>query len=128
MVVTKAQMDAAMSPRTVAVVGAKKDADYSWLKNMTDFKGKVYSVQLDPNEIPGIEELGFDNYTSLMEIPEPVDYVVVAVPRRVAPRHHTGHLTPHLRMDDRRPPRPPLVTRAGIRLTARGGGCAGGGP
>ncbi len=86
MVVTKAQMDAAMSPRTVAVVGAKKDADYSWLKNMTDFKGKVYSVQLDPNEIPGIEELGFDNYTSLMEIPEPVDYVVVAVPRRVAPR------------------------------------------
>ena len=86
MVVTKEQMDAAMNPKTVAVVGAKKDADYSWLKNMTDFKGKVYSVQLDPNEIPGIEELGFDNYTSLMEIPEPIDYVVVAVPRRVAPR------------------------------------------
>ena len=86
MPVTKEQMDSAMSPRTVAVVGAKKDADYSWLKNMTDFKGKVYSVQLDPNEIPGIEELGFDNYTSLMDIPEPVDYVVVAVPRRVAPR------------------------------------------
>ena len=86
MAVTKAQMDAAMSPKTVAVVGAKKDADYSWLRNMTDFKGKVYSVQLDPNEIPGIEELGFENHTSLMEIPEPIDYVVVAVPRRVAPR------------------------------------------
>ena len=86
MVVTKEQMDAAMNPKTVAVVGAKKDADYSWLKNMTDFKGKVYSVQLDPNEIPGIEELGFTNHTSLMDIPEPVDYVVCAVPRRVAPR------------------------------------------
>ena len=33
MVVTKEQMDAAMNPKTVAVVGAKKDADYSWLKN-----------------------------------------------------------------------------------------------
>ena len=30
-------------------------------------------------------------------------------PRRTATRHHTRHLTPHLRMDDRSPPRPPLV-------------------
>ncbi|MDP6102297.1 MAG: CoA-binding protein, partial [Dehalococcoidia bacterium] len=59
--------------------------DYSWLRNMSDFKGKVYSVQVDPNDIAGIEEMGIPNFKSLTEIPEPVDYVVVAVPRRVVP-------------------------------------------
>jgi acyl-CoA synthetase (NDP forming) len=85
MPVLKEQLDAALSPRAVAVVGARKADDYSWLRNMSDFKGKVYSVQVDPNDIAGIEEMGIPNFKSLTEIPEPVDYVVVAVPRRVVP-------------------------------------------
>lgn len=85
MPVLKEQLDAALSPKVVAVVGARKVDDYSWLRNMSDFKGKVYSVQVDPNDIAGIEEMGIPNYKSLVEIPEPVDYVVVAVPRRVVP-------------------------------------------
>lgn len=85
MAVLKEQLDAALSPKVVAVVGARKADDYSWLKNMSDFKGPVYSVQVDPNEIPGIEELGIPNFKSLTEIPEPVDYAVFAVPRRVVP-------------------------------------------
>jgi acyl-CoA synthetase (NDP forming) len=67
------------------VVGARQADDYAWLRNMSTFEGPVYSVNIDENEIPGIEALGITNYKSLLEIPEPVDFVVVAVPRRAAP-------------------------------------------
>lgn len=80
------RLDRAFNPRVVAVVGAKKAADYSWLRFMKEFQGKLYSVQVDPNEIPGIQELGVHNVASLLDIPEPVDYVVCAVPRAIAPR------------------------------------------
>ena len=50
MPVLKEQLDRALSPGVVAVVGARKVDDYSWLRNMSDFKGKLYSVQIDPNE------------------------------------------------------------------------------
>src|SRR5512137_191819 len=59
---------------------------YVWQRNMSTFTGKLYSVQIDPSELPGIEQLGVKNYKSLLDIPEPVDYVLVAVPRAVAPR------------------------------------------
>jgi acyl-CoA synthetase (NDP forming) len=51
---------------------------------MSTFTGDLYSVQIDPNEITGIEELGVPNYQSLLEIPGDVDYVLVAVPRVAA--------------------------------------------
>jgi hypothetical protein len=57
-----------------------------WLRNMSTFTGgPVYSVNIDPNEIPGIEALGFKNYARLTDISGPVDFAVVAVPRRAAP-------------------------------------------
>ncbi len=80
------RLDRALNPRTVAVVGDKKAMGYMWLNCMSAFKGKVYSVQVDPNEIPGIEEMDVPNYKSLTEIPDEIDYVVCAVPRPVAPR------------------------------------------
>jgi len=76
----------ALAPRTVAVVGSKKADGYMWLRNYSTFTGKVYSVQIDPNEIPGIEAMGVENYTSLTDVPGDVDYVMLAVPRQVAPR------------------------------------------
>jgi len=76
----------ALRPRTIAVVGDKRANGYLWLRNMSTFQGKVYSVQVDPNEIPGIEELGVPNYPSLAAIPDEIDYVVCAVPRTIAPR------------------------------------------
>lgn len=79
------RLDRVLNPRVVAVVG-DKGPGYSWLNNMKTFQGKVYSVQIDPNEIPGIEAMGVRNYKSLMEVPEEIDYVLVAVPRPVAPR------------------------------------------
>jgi acyl-CoA synthetase (NDP forming) len=80
------RLDRVLNPRTVAVIGDKRAMGYMWLRNLRDFKGKTYSVQIDPNEIPGIEELGFPNYTSLLDVPDEIDYAVCAVPRPVAPR------------------------------------------
>src|SRR3970040_542630 len=82
----KARLDRAFNPRTVAVVGDKRALGYLWLRSMSTFQGKLYSVQIDSNEIPGIEELGVANYPSLLDIPGEIDYVLCAVPRQVAPR------------------------------------------
>ncbi len=74
------------NPRTVAVIGDKQMTGYMWLRNNQNFTGNLYSVQIDEREIPGIEALGITNYKSLQDIPEEVDYVIVAVPRQIAPR------------------------------------------
>src|SRR6266571_6938811 len=79
------RLDRVLNPRTIAVVGDKRPG-YTWLKNMSTTTGKLYSVQIDPNEIPGIEALGVPNFARLTEIPEDIDLVVCAVPRQVAPR------------------------------------------
>ncbi|MDY6892193.1 MAG: acetate--CoA ligase family protein [Chloroflexota bacterium] len=82
---SKKNLDRLFNPSSVAVIGDKMALGYMWLKSLSPFKGKVYSVQTDPNEFPGIAELGVDNYKSLNDIPDPVDYVLAAVPRTVAP-------------------------------------------
>jgi acyl-CoA synthetase (NDP forming) len=83
----KANLDRAFNPKVIAVIGDKKISDYMWLKSVKDSNAdKVYSVQIDENEIPGILELGFENVASVKDIPEQVDYAIVAVPRPVAPR------------------------------------------
>ena len=77
----------ALAPKSVAVVGSKKADGYMWLRNYSTFtSGPLYSVQIDPNEIPGIEALGVKNFASLVDVPGDVDYVMLAVPRQVAPR------------------------------------------
>ena len=83
---TVRRLERVLNPRSVAVVGDKRVMGYFWLRNMSTFKGRLYSVQIDPNEVPGILELGVSNYASLLDIPDEVDYVVCAVPRPIAPR------------------------------------------
>ena len=80
------KLDRAFNPKVVAVIGDKKESNYMWLRGQKSLKGKLYSVQIDPREIDGIRELGVENFTSLMDIPEPVDFAIVAVPRVVALR------------------------------------------
>ncbi len=80
------KLDRAFNPQCVAVVGDKQESDFMWLHGQSTFKGKLYSVQVNPETIKAIEALGVKNYTSLLDIPEPVDLVIVAVPRAVAPR------------------------------------------
>ena len=79
------RLDRVLNPKSGAVVGDKKASGYMWLRSLKTFTGNLYSVQLDENEIPGIEEMGVTNYSSLSDIPESVDFVVCAVPRQVSP-------------------------------------------
>ncbi len=81
-----AKLDRAFNPRCVVVVGDKKDSEFRWLQSQSNYKGKLYSVQISPTDIDGIETLGVKNYTSLLDIPEPIDLVIVAVPRAAAPK------------------------------------------
>ena len=78
------KLDKAFNPRVMAVIGDKKDNNYMWLRANSGFKGKLYSVQIDPREMEGIKALGVENYPGILDIPEPVDFAIVAVPRVVA--------------------------------------------
>lgn len=74
-------------PKVVAIVGDKRlNNNYMWLRSMSTFQGKLYSVNIDPNEAAGIEALGITHCKSLLDIPEEIDYVYVSVPREVIPR------------------------------------------
>lgn len=79
------RLDRAFNPSSVAVVGDKMEMGYMWLRSLADFQGRVYSVQVDEKELPGIAALGVKNYLSLLDIPDELDYVIVAVPRAIAP-------------------------------------------
>jgi acetate---CoA ligase (ADP-forming) subunit alpha len=75
-----------LEARTAVVFGDKRAIDYMWLRALKPFTGKLYSIQIDPREIPGIEAMGIVNVKSLAEVPERVDYAVASVPRQIAPR------------------------------------------
>lgn len=83
--VDRERLDRALNPRTVVVVGDARARGNRWLKSNKTVKGALYSVQVDPAELPPIEALGVPNYASLLDVPGEVDYVLVAVPRNVAP-------------------------------------------
>jgi len=75
------RLDRAFNPRCVAVVGDSRATNFEWLSGQIGFKGKLYSVQVNPQTIEDIKGMGVENYTSLLDIPEPVDLAIVAVSR-----------------------------------------------
>ncbi|MBM4414882.1 MAG: hypothetical protein FJ035_01125 [Chloroflexi bacterium] len=83
----KQQLDRVFHPKVIAIVGAKRDNDYMWLRAHEPFSafGTIYHVNIDQREWPGAEALGFKNVASLLDIPEPVDYVAISVPNKVVP-------------------------------------------
>ena len=82
--IDRKRLERALNPRTIVVVG-DKGPGFMWLSNQKQFTGEVCSVQLDAKEIEGIEERGYTNYTSLLDVPGEVDLVICAVPRQVTP-------------------------------------------
>jgi len=76
------KLDRAFNPRCIAIVG--DSGRFQWLQGHSNFKGKLYSVQVNPRTIETIEKMGVENHTSLMDIPDPVDLAIVAVNRKVA--------------------------------------------
>ena len=70
------------NPISIAIVGAsaKTKAGNMFLKALLDFgfKGKIYPVNPDEDYI-----LGLKAYPNLVSIPEPVDYVIVSIPKHL---------------------------------------------
>ncbi|HQD26235.1 MAG TPA: acetate--CoA ligase family protein [Methanoculleus thermophilus] len=70
-------------PKSIAVIGASATptkVGYSVLRNLLSFPGDLYPVN------PGRSELfGRKAYPSVLEIPDPVDWAVVAVPAHLVP-------------------------------------------
>ncbi|GAB3464301.1 bifunctional acetate--CoA ligase family protein/GNAT family N-acetyltransferase [Actinophytocola sediminis] len=69
-----------LHPRSVALIGASADPDkigYAVLGNLlrADFTGPVYPVNADRASVRGVRA-----YPSVLDIPDPVDLAVVAVP------------------------------------------------
>jgi len=81
-----AKLDQAFNPKCLVVVGDKRVSNFRWLRSNMNMEGHLYSVQIDPKEIEGIKELGVTNFLNMAEVPEPIDLVIVAVPREVTPR------------------------------------------
>ncbi len=76
------KLDRAFNPKCLVIIGDRPNG--LWFRMLGNFKGKAYSVQVNPETAKEIEEAGIKNYTSLLDIPEPVDLVIVSTPRGAA--------------------------------------------
>ena len=86
---TLAKMERGFYPRNVAVIGAARHNQHRWIKAHLSFHqnhGKVFHVNIDEAEWPGATELGVQNFHSILDIQEPIDYVTISVPRKIVPR------------------------------------------
>ncbi len=82
------KLERGFNPRNIAVVGAARHNEFRWLKShlaIREHNGDVFHVNIDENEWPGAEELGVKNFKSMLDIPEPIDYVTISVPRKFVP-------------------------------------------
>jgi acetyltransferase len=78
-------LDKIFNPKNVAIIGASDvegSVGYAIVKNFTQqgYKGKVYFVNMRKPEI-----LGAKTYSSVMEVPEPVDLAMIATPAKTVP-------------------------------------------
>ncbi|MEM2978761.1 MAG: CoA-binding protein [Candidatus Hadarchaeales archaeon] len=73
------ELDALFHPRSVAVVGASVGLDHFVLP-MLEAGGRVFLVNPNRKEL-----FGQRCYASLLEVEEPVDYALIAVPARLVP-------------------------------------------
>ena len=78
------RLERAFNPRVVVVVGDSRATNFEWIRGQKEFKGKLYSVHTNPATFEDIKALGVQNFTSLQDIPEPVDLAIVAVSRKAA--------------------------------------------
>src|SRR3954452_17718044 len=80
----RSRLDRVFEPRSIAVVGAQRFNGFTWLRRFAGFDGQLSSVHVNPESISAIEALGIPNYKSVVDVPAPVDYVIVNTPRRLA--------------------------------------------
>ena len=78
-------LDALFKPSSIAVIGAsrhkEKVGNVVFRNLLLTFHGKLYPVNNKAEDVEGIKA-----YRSVKEIPDPVDLVVITVPREVVPQ------------------------------------------
>jgi acetyl coenzyme A synthetase (ADP forming)-like protein len=70
-------------PKTIAVIGASNDSSkvgFALFRNLNEFKGKVYPINPTNDTIQGHKA-----FKSVVDVPEKVDMVIIAVPAKVVP-------------------------------------------
>lgn len=77
---------ALLEPRSIAVIGASRTPGkigYVILRNITGYgyMGKVYPINPHADEI-----LGFKAYPSVLDVPDEVDVVIIAIPAQEVPK------------------------------------------
>ncbi len=78
-------LDAFFSPQSVAIVGASRDPEklgYAVLANLQEggYSGSLYPINPKADEI-----LGLKAYSSVLDIPDPVDLAIVVIPYKIVP-------------------------------------------
>ena len=78
-------LDAFFSPQSVAIVGASRDPEklgYAVLANLKEggYSGSLYPINPKADEI-----LGLKAYSSVLDIPDPVDLAIVVIPYKIVP-------------------------------------------
>jgi acyl-CoA synthetase (NDP forming) len=79
-------MQAVFQPKSIAVIGASSDSEKErisgWVGRLVRFgySGKIYPINPKAKEI-----LGFSAYPSVREVPSPIDYAIIVVPRHLVP-------------------------------------------
>ncbi len=76
------RLDKAFNPQTLVVVGDR--ANGRWLNVGKEFKGQLYSVQVNEETARAIEAKGIKNFKSVRDIPGTIDLVIVTAPRSAA--------------------------------------------
>ncbi|MFW9950991.1 MAG: CoA-binding protein [Candidatus Thorarchaeota archaeon] len=67
--------------RSIAIIGASKKRDYFFLRNHQDtFKGNLYAIHPNAEDIPNFPKDKI--YSSILEIPEALDFVFIAIPAK----------------------------------------------
>lgn len=77
---TLKELDSIFNPKSIAIIGASRKPEKLGnriLRNLSNrgFQGKLFPVNPQANEI-----LGFPTYSSVIDIPEPVDLAMIVVP------------------------------------------------
>jgi len=80
------KLDRAFNPQCLVIIGDSGRNEFQWLRAQSTFQGKLYSVQVNPESSEAIKALGIDNYTSILDVPEPVDLAIITVPRAAVPQ------------------------------------------
>ncbi|MFW9818461.1 MAG: CoA-binding protein [Candidatus Thorarchaeota archaeon] len=82
----KIDFDKVFFPKTIGIIGVSSDPASGgfFLRCMKNrFKGPIY---LFNPRLRGQELYGYQIYSSILEISEPIDYVILAVPARLCPK------------------------------------------